>query len=120
GPCRRRRCGCCKVKCVDALRQVSALVDFKAPDAAAFKGWLRQISASAPGKTPQPARLSGGDGEARHHHAFEKQLPFLRCETRFVSHRRYSILTLRIQPPTLASAVDGLAKVTRSGSPAWP
>ena len=34
-----------KAKCVDTLRQVSALVDSKAPgDAAAFKGWLRQIS----------------------------------------------------------------------------
>jgi hypothetical protein len=34
-----------KAKCVDTLRQVGALVDSKAPgDAAAFKGWLRQIS----------------------------------------------------------------------------
>jgi hypothetical protein len=34
-----------KAKCVDTLRQVSALVDSRAPgDAAAFKGWLRQIS----------------------------------------------------------------------------
>jgi hypothetical protein len=34
-----------KAKCVDTLSQVGALVDSKAPgDAAAFKGWLRQIS----------------------------------------------------------------------------
>jgi len=34
-----------KDKCVDTLRQAGALVDAKAPgDAAAFKGWLRQIS----------------------------------------------------------------------------
>ena len=34
-----------KVKSIDTLRQVSALIDAKAPgDAAAFKGWLRQIS----------------------------------------------------------------------------
>ena len=34
-----------KAKCVDTLRQVGALVDAKAPaDAAAYKGWLRQIS----------------------------------------------------------------------------
>jgi len=32
-------------KCIETLRQVGALVDAKAPnDAAAFKGWLRQIS----------------------------------------------------------------------------
>ena len=32
-------------KCIETLRQVTAVVDAKAPaDAAAFKGWLRQIS----------------------------------------------------------------------------
>jgi hypothetical protein len=32
-------------KCIETLRQVAALVDAKVPnDAAAFKGWLRQIS----------------------------------------------------------------------------
>lgn len=32
-------------KCIETLRQVGAMVDAKAPgDAAAFKGWLRQIS----------------------------------------------------------------------------
>jgi hypothetical protein len=32
-------------KCIETLRQVTAVVDGKAPtDAAAFKGWLRQIS----------------------------------------------------------------------------
>ena len=32
-------------KCIETLRQVAAVVDTKAPaDAAAFKGWLRQIS----------------------------------------------------------------------------
>ena len=34
-----------KDKCVDILKQAAAVVDAKAPsDAAAFKGWLRQIS----------------------------------------------------------------------------
>ncbi len=34
-----------KAECLEALRQVGALVDTKAPaDAAAFKGWLRRIS----------------------------------------------------------------------------
>ena len=34
-----------KDKCIETLRQLGALVDSKAPgDAAAFKGWLRQIS----------------------------------------------------------------------------
>jgi hypothetical protein len=34
-----------KAKCIETLRQVGAVVDAKAPgDAAAFKGWLRQIS----------------------------------------------------------------------------
>jgi hypothetical protein len=34
-----------KTECIDTLRQAGALVDAKAPaDAAAFKGWLRQIS----------------------------------------------------------------------------
>jgi hypothetical protein len=34
-----------KSKCIETLRQAAALVDAKAPeDAAAFKGWLRQIS----------------------------------------------------------------------------
>ena len=32
-------------KCIETLRQAGAVVDVKAPaDAAAFKGWLRQIS----------------------------------------------------------------------------
>jgi hypothetical protein len=32
-------------KCIETLRQVTAVLDTKAPgDAAAFKGWLRQIS----------------------------------------------------------------------------
>jgi hypothetical protein len=34
-----------KTRCIETLRQAGALVDAKAPaDAAAFKGWLRQIS----------------------------------------------------------------------------
>jgi hypothetical protein len=34
-----------KAKCVEILRQAAAIVDAKAPgDAAAFKGWLQQIS----------------------------------------------------------------------------
>jgi hypothetical protein len=34
-----------KAKCIEILRQAAAVIDAKAPgDAAAFKGWLRQIS----------------------------------------------------------------------------
>jgi hypothetical protein len=34
-----------KARCIETLRQAGAVVDAKAPDdAAAFKGWLRQIS----------------------------------------------------------------------------
>jgi hypothetical protein len=34
-----------KAKCIETLRQAAAVVDAKAPgDAAAFKGWLHQIS----------------------------------------------------------------------------
>ena len=34
-----------KDKCIETLRQAAAVIDAKAPgDAAAFKGWLRQIS----------------------------------------------------------------------------
>jgi hypothetical protein len=34
-----------KAKCIETLRQAGAVVDARAPgDAAAFKGWLRQIS----------------------------------------------------------------------------
>ena len=43
--------------CIDALRQVSALLDAKAPDdASAFKAWLRQISQS----TAEAASEGGG------------------------------------------------------------
>jgi hypothetical protein len=46
-----------KVKAIDSLRQISALLDAKAPgDAAAFKAWLRQISQS----TAEAANEGGG------------------------------------------------------------
>jgi hypothetical protein len=46
-----------KDKCIDGLRQVSALLAAKAPgDAAEFKGWLRQISQS----TAEAASEGGG------------------------------------------------------------
>lgn len=46
-----------KVKAIDALRQVSGLLDAKAPgDAAAFKAWLRQISQT----TAEAANEGGG------------------------------------------------------------
>ena len=39
------KAGDIKAKTIESLKQVSALLDTKAPaDAAAFKGWLRQIS----------------------------------------------------------------------------
>jgi hypothetical protein len=46
-----------KTKSIDSLRQVSALLDTKAPgDAVAFKAWLRQISQS----TAEAAKEGGG------------------------------------------------------------
>ena len=46
-----------KIKAIDSLRQVSALLDAKATgDAAAFKAWLRQISQS----TAEAATEGGG------------------------------------------------------------
>jgi hypothetical protein len=46
-----------KKKSIDSLRQVSALLDAKAPaDSAAFKTWLRQISQS----TAEAATEGGG------------------------------------------------------------
>jgi hypothetical protein len=46
-----------KKKSIDSLRQVSALLDTKAPgDASAFKAWLRQISQS----TAEAATEGGG------------------------------------------------------------
>ena len=46
-----------KMKAIDSLRQVSALLDAKAPDdAASFKAWLRQISQS----TAEAATEGGG------------------------------------------------------------
>ena len=46
-----------KVKAIDALRRISAVLDAKAPgDAAAFKAWLRQISQS----TAEAANEGGG------------------------------------------------------------
>jgi hypothetical protein len=46
-----------KIKAVDSLRQVSALLNAKAPDdASAFKAWLRQISQS----TAEAASEGGG------------------------------------------------------------
>ena len=46
-----------KIKAIDSLRQVSALLDAKAPgDAAAFKAWLRQISQT----TAEAASEGGG------------------------------------------------------------
>jgi hypothetical protein len=50
-----------KAKSVDMLRQVAALVNAKAPgDAAAFKGWLRQISQSTAEAASEGGSLFGG------------------------------------------------------------
>jgi hypothetical protein len=48
-------------KCVETLRQVGAIVDAKAPaDAAAFKGWLRQISQHVAEAAPEGGFLGMG------------------------------------------------------------
>jgi hypothetical protein len=50
-----------KVKSVDSLRQISTLLAAKAPgDAAAFKGWLRQISQSTAEAATEGGSLFGG------------------------------------------------------------
>src|SRR5260370_37204174 len=50
-----------KTKCVDSLRQVSALLTAKAPgDAAALKNWLRQISQSTAEAATEGGSLFGG------------------------------------------------------------
>ena len=50
-----------KIKSVDSLRQVAALLTAKAPgDAAAFKGWLRQISQSTAEASSEGGSLFGG------------------------------------------------------------
>jgi hypothetical protein len=48
-------------KCVETLRQAGAVVDAKAPgDAAAFKGWLRQISQHVAEAAPEGGFLGMG------------------------------------------------------------
>jgi hypothetical protein len=50
-----------KVKCIDELRQISALLAAKAPsDAGAFKNWLRQISQSTAEAASEGGGLFGG------------------------------------------------------------
>ena len=50
-----------KIKSVDLLREVAALLTAKAPgDAAAFKGWLRQISQSTAEASSEGGGLFGG------------------------------------------------------------
>jgi hypothetical protein len=48
-------------KCIETLRQAGAMVDAKAPgDAAAFKGWLRQISQHVAEAAPEGGFLGIG------------------------------------------------------------
>ena len=48
-------------KCIETLRQAGAVVDVKAPaDAAAFKGWLRQISQHVAEAAPEGGFLGIG------------------------------------------------------------
>jgi hypothetical protein len=48
-------------KCIETLRQAGVLVDAKAPDdAAAFKGWLRQISQHVAEASKEGGFLGGG------------------------------------------------------------
>jgi hypothetical protein len=50
-----------KAKCIETLRQAGAVVDAKAPgDAAAFKGWLRQISQHVAEAAPEGGFLGIG------------------------------------------------------------
>jgi hypothetical protein len=48
-------------KCIETLRQAGAVLDAKAPgDAAAFKGWLRQISQHVAEAAPEGGFLCIG------------------------------------------------------------
>ena len=50
-----------KIKSIDSLHQISSLLSAKAPgDAAAFKGWLRQISQSTAEAATEGGSLFGG------------------------------------------------------------
>ncbi|WP_454625006.1 hypothetical protein [Bradyrhizobium cenepequi] len=50
-----------KTRCIDALRQVSALLAAKAPDdAVAFRNWLKQISQSTAEAASEGGGLFGG------------------------------------------------------------
>jgi hypothetical protein len=50
-----------KTKAIESLRQVAAILDAKAPgDAAAFKGWLRQISQKTAEAASEGGSLFGG------------------------------------------------------------
>src|SRR5262245_58939954 len=50
-----------KARCIETLRQAAAVVDAKAPaDAAAFKGWLRQISQHVADAATEGGGLFGG------------------------------------------------------------
>ena len=50
-----------KNKCIETLRQVAAIVDAKAPgDAAAYKGWLQQISQHVAEAANEGGGLFGG------------------------------------------------------------
>ena len=50
-----------KTKAIDALRQVSGVLAAKAPgDAAAFKGWSRQIGQKTAGAASEGGSLFGG------------------------------------------------------------
>jgi len=51
-----------KAKCIETLAQAGAVVDAKAPDdAAAFKGWLRQISQHVAEASKEGGLFSSGD-----------------------------------------------------------
>jgi hypothetical protein len=49
-----------KSRCIDTLGQVSTLLDAKAPAAAAFKAWLRQISQSVAEAASEGGWFSSG------------------------------------------------------------
>jgi len=50
-----------KVKCIETLGQAAAIIDAKAPgDAAAYKGWLQQISQHVAEAAKEGGGLFGG------------------------------------------------------------
>ena len=78
-----------KAKCIDTLRQAGAIVDAKAPgDAAAFKGWLRQISQHVAEASKEGAHKRSGEGYAQRDFECAQTGGMIRCAHAAKTRRR--------------------------------